>query len=412
MADYPTGSDSVTVDVFRYSGAWYLVSTHNFELQANPETFQINTSSIEDLKIEVNTLNGSKELHLWIREPSGNTEGYYSSSSDEYYEDSNAEQGIYTAYVVADFPYGIQEFELITYIAKIDAAKIAAKTFNGFLGINDVVGVAYFNGTDECLEWDGGECEDWCYGCLRQAEVIQSLTNNANSANASIDGLVGYGGTPMGDGIWVAKEELVSNTPLNSTSVIVLLSDGNPTLPTDNSVQLAIDNATDAKNTIINGNNILIYTIGFGSDANETLLKQMATSPDYYHFAANAEELQDIYEDIARELKEKAAINITITDVLPENVKLLSSPEDAKVIHSKGYTITQWNVPAIRINETWTVSFYVKPETEGNLQTNVYGLSNVTYLPYPFTGVSFRTHYLPTCVLRVERLESERVELR
>jgi len=411
VADYPTGSDSVTVDVFKYSGGWNLVSTYNFELAADPETFQIDINA-EDLKIEVDTINGSKELHLWVREPSGSLEGYYSSSSGEYYEDSSAEQGTYTAYVVADFPYGNQEFELTAYIAKIDAAKIAAKTFNGFLNTNDRVGVAYFNGTDECLKWNGGYCKKWCYGCLRQAEVIQGLTNNPNSANASIDTLVGYGGTPMGDGIWVAKEELVSNTPVNSTPVIILLSDGNPTLPFDDPVQLAIDNATDAKNTIINGDNILLYTIGFGNDANETLLRQIATSPDYYHFAASAEELQSIYEDIARELKEKAAMNITVTDVLPEDIELSDIPEGATVVYDNGYTFIKWNISAIRINETWTASFYVKPEKEGNLQTNVYGLSNITYLPYPFTGVPIRTYYLPTCVLRVERLESERVELR
>ncbi|HID42962.1 MAG TPA: VWA domain-containing protein [Archaeoglobaceae archaeon] len=334
---------------------------------------------------------------MWVDD--GSLHGYYTDSSP--FEDSNA-GGTYTVYVVADFPYGSQEFELTSYIAKIDAAKIAAKTFNGILRDNDLVGVAYFNGT-------GG-------GWIRQAEVVQSLTQNKNLANSSIDGLSAYGGTPMGDGIWVAERELEANSSecVNCTPVIILLSDGNPTLPSPSSlaIQLALQNATNAKNTQVNGENIIIYTIGFGSDANETLLQQIATSSSYYHFAATADEFQDIYEQVARELLENAGTNITITDVLPSDIELSSVPEGATITYTDdGRTIIQWNISTIKINQTWTASFYVKPQTEGTVETNVYGLSNVTYLP-TVNATSFRTIYLPSGQLRVERLETERVELK
>jgi hypothetical protein len=194
---------------------------------------------------------------------------------------------------------------------------------------------------------------------------------------------------------------------------LVLLSDGNPTLPQPDSdaIQLALNNATNAKSTIVNGENILIYTIGFGSDANETLLEQVATSPDYYYHAASASELEDIYEQIAKDLKEKAATNITITDVLPENVQLSSIPSGANITYNDENTIIQWNISAIRINETWTVSFYVKPEVEGRVNTNIFGLSNVTYLPYPFTNVSVSTVNFPWAEVNVENIADARVSL-
>jgi len=396
VADYPTGSADVDVYIYKkYQGSWYLVATYNFNLVADPYSTTMTIPSVENLKIDIDAINGTKTLHMWVDD--GSLHGYYTDSSP--FEDSNA-GGTYTVYVVADFPYGSQEFELTSYISKIDAAKIAAKTFNGILRDNDLVGVAYFNGTDG--------------GSIRQAEVVQSLTQNKNLANSSIDGLSAYGGTPMGDGIWVAQEELKAHTLVNSIPVIILLSDGNPTLPSPSSkaIQLALQNATNAKNTQVNGENIIIYTIGFGSDANETLLKQIASYPSYYHFAATADELQDIYEQIAKELLENAGTNITITDVLPPDIELSSVPDGATVMYTDDdKTIIQWNISKIRINETWTVSFYVKPQSEGIVETNVYGLSNVTYLP-SVNATSFRTIYLPSGQLRVERLETERVELK
>lgn len=404
VADYPTGSDAVTVTIEkktspRWWAPWQNVATYNFLLSANAEMYNLTLPNVENFMIEISPYNGSKLVHYWVEH--GSMSGPYSQSSD--FEASNT-NGNYSIYFVGDFPYGNQEFNINTYIAKIDAAKIASKSFNSYMTVTDRVGVAYFNGSG----WGGR---------TPQYDVVQTLTNNFNNANNSIDSLGAYGGTPMGAGIYIAKEELEIRSPSNSASVIILLSDGNPTLTswgsvdTEAAIQEAIDNATDAKSTVINGENVLIYTIGFGSDANETLLKEIATSPSYYFFAATSEELQSIYNQIARELKEKAAQNVTITDVLPEGIELTSPPTGANITYEGGITTLQWNISAIMINQTWTVSFYVTPEEEGLHETNVYGLSNVTYLPYPFSAVPFNTIYLPSGEVRVENLVNERVEL-
>jgi len=404
VADYPTGSDSVTVTIQKKTSRswwapWKNVATYNFVLPANAETYNLTLPNVENFMIEVSPFNGSKLIHYWVEH--GSISGPYSPSND--YETSNT-NGDYTIYFVGDFPYGSQEFNVNTYIAKIDAAKIAAKSFNSYLSSSDRIGVAYFNGTG----W-GGRTPKY--------EVVQTLTNNFNNANNSIDSLAAYGGTPMGAGIYIAKEELELRSPVNTAPVIILLSDGNPTLTswgsvnTDAAIQEAVDNATDAKSTVINGENILIYTIGFGGDANETLLKEIASSPSYYFYAATSEELQSIYNQIARELKEKAAQNVTITDVLPDGIELTTPPTGANITYEGGITTLQWNVSAIMINQTWTVTFYVTPEEEGIHETNVYGLSNVTYMPYPFSAVPFNTIYLPSGEVRVESLVNERVEL-
>jgi len=412
VADYPTGSDSITVKIQKKTtpwwwGSWVDVATYTFTLSASPEVYQISVpEEVDDFKVQAVPLNGSKELHLWVKEPDESLNGPYSSSSGEYYENSNTVQGTYTAYVVADFPYGEQEFNLNSYIAKIDAAKIATKTFNGFIRSTDQVGVAYFNTTSAYSPYNP------------KGEVVQTLTNNTDAANSSIDGLAAYGGTPMAMGINASRDELVADA--TGIPVIIILSDGNPTVTSDGTASetLAIDEALNAaetaKQTTVNGEPILIYTIGFGSDANETLLKQIATSPSYYFYAATSDDLKAIYLQIAKELKEVAAKNVTVSDVLPANIELVSEPSDANITSdaSTGYTIIQWNLSSISINETWTASFLVTTNQEGLIATNVFGLSNVTYLPYPFTGVSYNTVYLPVCEVNVTKISAERVELK
>ncbi|MBE8540425.1 PKD domain-containing protein [Geoglobus acetivorans] len=408
VADYPKDSDTVTVEVWKRSrGSWYLIASYNFVLAANPKTFSINVpDEVDDLKIKVTPINGSKELHTWIREPDGSLVGPYWSSYDEYYEDSSAQPGQYTIYVVADFPYGSQDFQIDSYIAKIDAVKIAAKTFNGLIKSSDQVGVAYFNTTSAYSPY------------YPKGEVIQSLTNDTYAANSSIDSLRAYGGTPMALGIKAAREELVANTTPGNIPVMIILSDGNPTITSDGvasetlAIQEALNEAEITKQTLVSNESILIYTIGFGSDANATLLQQIATSPDYYFFAATSEELENIYEQIAKELKEKAATNITITDVLTSNVTLSQPPPGANISTWGNQTVIQWNLTSIRINETWTASFEVVPAKEGLIKTNVFGLSNVTYLPWPFTGMNTTTIKLPAPDLNVTRISPEKVVLK
>ncbi len=411
VADYPTGSDTVTVEVEKngYFWWWYfsgtLVSSWNFALDANASIITFQIPIVENLKIEVTPVNGSKELHLWVEEPGGALKGPYSSSSGTYYSDSNAASGTYTAYVVGDFPYGTQEFYITADIAKIDAAKITAKTFNSFLRGTDQVGVVSFGG-----QGSGG--------ATPRITLDQPLTNNTDQANTSIDGLYAYGGTPLGGGIKKAREELVANTTTGNIPVMIILSDGNPTITSDGqasetlAIQEALSEAEITKQTQVNNESILIYTIGFGSDANATLLQEIATSPDYYFFAATSEELQNIYEQIARELKERAAINITITDVLTSDVTLSETPSNANVSYVGNQTVIQWNISSIRINETWIGSFEVVPNTEGLILTNAYGVSNVTFIPWPFTGVNFTTIYLPVPELNVTRLSPEKVVLK
>jgi hypothetical protein len=76
--------------------------------------------------------------------------------------------------------------------------------------------------------------------------------------------------------------------------VIVLLSDGIPNRTTPEEI---IAEADDAK-----WDNITLYTVGYGGDVNEPLLRRIASQPEQYFYAPTGNDLTAIYEKIAGEI--------------------------------------------------------------------------------------------------------------
>ncbi len=98
--------------------------------------------------------------------------------------------------------------------------------------------------------------------------------------------------------------------------VIVFLTDGAPTYPKDPSgknkkfpEEYGLAVATEAKQ-----NNITIYTIGLGSDANGDYLSKLASAPENYYPAASGAELSDIYAQIGTAMCKKAP---SVIEIIP-----------------------------------------------------------------------------------------------
>ncbi|MDX2084671.1 MAG: vWA domain-containing protein [Candidatus Melainabacteria bacterium] len=114
------------------------------------------------------------------------------------------------------------------------------------------------------------------------------------------------GGTHLSDGLQKAKEVLATGNP-DTKKIVILLSDGEPTI--------GITNKNQLKKWVTNNyadNDITLYTIGvIGAD--EDLMKTMATATPSgnYFFARNISELQPIFDQIAYEVEKLALLNIT-----------------------------------------------------------------------------------------------------
>ena len=106
-----------------------------------------------------------------------------------------------------------------------------------------------------------------------------------------LDALISGGGTAIGDAIYAATNELTSSrVGENDYKFQIVLSDGQ-----SNSGSSPITAAQDAANE-----GIKIYTIGFGGDADTSVLEQIASLTDgNYYFASDENALQNVYDLIA-----------------------------------------------------------------------------------------------------------------
>lgn len=188
-------------------------------------------------------------------------------------------------------------FSISSYIEKLSAAKIASKNFNKNLVSNDRTDLVSFGGV----------------GSTSTKRIsVSVLTHDIDSINAAINDMYASGGTPTGDAIDAAKDQLVDQQRSGARPYIILLSDGMPTVGSgwvngvyySNSIEYALAQADAAKNTVINGHHIRIYTIGIGVGVDTDFMKAAASSQSDYYYAANISQLKEIYYSIAQQISD------------------------------------------------------------------------------------------------------------
>jgi len=157
---------------------------------------------------------------------------------------------------------------------KLHAAIEAAVSLVGLLKDNDQTAVVWFN---------------------NNAGLLLQLTTDKAAVVAALRSLpdTTASGTAMHLGIRTATAELVSerHRPENNQSLI-MLTDGQQTHP--DGVQPVREAAAAAKAAGIN-----VVTVGLGMDVDHELLRDVASEPELYFHAPNAEDLEAIYIAIA-----------------------------------------------------------------------------------------------------------------
>lgn len=168
----------------------------------------------------------------------------------------------------------------------IEDAKEAAKSFLDYLYFEkDRAGVVSFGSS---------------------ATLDQSLTSDKNLVIGAIDLIDApywpIQQTAIGDGIDLANQEFQDNGRAEAEWIQILLSDGK-----SNTGQDPLAAAQDAADE-----NITIYTIGLGEDADEDTLKEIAgmTGGEYY-YAPGGEDLEMIYNRVAMDIFKLSAEVVT-----------------------------------------------------------------------------------------------------
>ncbi len=437
LAAVPEKSIPLIIDVYRYDGYWNLVYTTSTTYAANystetitlPENFTRN-DQYEYLIAKLSSPYYS-DFRAWISYLSTLDYCYDYWGYPTYCQESPAPATNYTYYVV---PYAFDAYlyEGEASIQKLDSSRIAAITFDGILEDSDLVGLV-----------------DYSYYAVKHpvntSPYLTYLTTNETAVDEEIKDLSPSGATNIYHALNQAKEVLLENTSIISgtTPIIILMSDGEPTWgsyswdPSDpyndpecdgssycsSGANRAIDEANSIKNTTIGGENITICTIAFGYDANEAFLQQIASEkPDgskCFYSATNYQELLDAYRDISTTFR-LSARNVVITDVLPSGLELVGSPtvsvtgnatvSNPSVFNTTQGTAIQVNASEVYINDEIEIVFQAVAYKPGDYQLDVWGLSNVTYEPYPFTG-NIQVYNLTVLSGRVSTVERAVVEI-
>jgi uncharacterized protein YegL len=226
------------------------------------------------------------------------------------------------------------------------------------------------------------------------ARMLLGLTDDYDAVRANLASIGADGLTDMSQGLWISIDELVDNGNYYHNRVIILLSDGQNNYPWQDDA--TIDQAQRAK-----ANGILIFTIGLGDQADETLLQQIATiTGGMYYYSPTPDNLMAIFGYIAEELIMIAGQDTDpgdslpmLTDVLPPYISyvpgsfidpITGDPRDPTniTVDIFGNTHLEWNISQIAIGETWIVTFDITSNLIGLQETNVYGISSVNYTRY------------------------------
>jgi len=121
-------------------------------------------------------------------------------------------------------------------------------------------------------------------------ELVCPLTRDVYPLKSGIDQLIPLGSTAMGDAIKLAGDILVQEKRPSAGKVIVVLTDGHS--------NAGIDPIRATQG--LSGKGIVVYTIGYGLDADTYTLKYIASiSHGKYFYASTGSDLVNVFSTIA-----------------------------------------------------------------------------------------------------------------
>jgi Mg-chelatase subunit ChlD len=173
---------------------------------------------------------------------------------------------------------------------------------------------------------DGDQGSLISFSTTASSPIDMNLTKDFSALKTAIQNIsIGTNGlqeTNIADGMLQAENELISGRRNTSSKpVMIVLTDGvaNKPVKTGDSKyaeSFALQVANDSK-----AKNIAIFTIGLGKDLNTEFLKQVASSSEEFYLAPTAQDLSQIYTQIATKICKKMPASIqVIPRIFPKGI--------------------------------------------------------------------------------------------
>lgn len=123
------------------------------------------------------------------------------------------------------------------------------------------------------------------------ARTLSYLSNDTRILTNAINGLSATGGTDIADALREARQEVLRNRPDKNKELIILVTDGG-----------SDETPAITQGKILKDTGTRVVTIGVGDGVNENLLKQIASSGDYYQISS-MDKLKEIFQKISSSLR-------------------------------------------------------------------------------------------------------------
>jgi len=199
------------------------------------------------------------------------------------------------------------------------------------------------------------------------AFTVQGLTQRAEVARRAIESLSTIDGTDIAAGLSEAVRVLSGGARRPSaTANIVLLSDGQSDwTPAQQSAEQAKEQG------------IAIYTISLGSDADQVLMQNLASSSLCYYHAPTAADLVEIYETIRVQIEAAKASNVILHTIYDDAMLELVSDSLSPMGIVSGNHIT-WTLDVLAPGQQQTLSFRVRTTRAGEFPSTL--STDVSYI--------------------------------
>lgn len=161
---------------------------------------------------------------------------------------------------------------------KIAALRSSVSQFVGLLDDNDRLGINIFNNV------------------ITPITPLSTLGPKRTDVNNHVSGLVEGGGTALYDAIGQAYDDMTKNGDTKHIRALLVMTDG---MDTDSNSSLDDLMTKIGKTGEEGGNAIKVFTIAFGSDADQTVLKKIADAAGGQEYAADPKTVSQTYAAIA-----------------------------------------------------------------------------------------------------------------
>ncbi len=222
-----------------------------------------------------------------------------------------------------------------------------------------------------------------------EARLVQGLTHDPRALIQAIPNLGDDGATSMYAAMKLADGELSGpRARAGVRPVVVLLTDGQPTDDPGGVFDLALAFRAAGRE---------VYTIGLGLDVARSYLRSLATLPSNYFEAPSPYDLHRVYDTIARRVTASQLLaQATITDVLPDNMRLVSGSDLPPAQFDAATRTLTWRlaqVPPAGLE----LRYRLRPAAVGRWPTNVTaaadyvdGVGHADRLLFPVPEVTVR----------------------